>query len=156
MPQYFVKVIKLTLALFLGCAFFVAATGCTHMSNADMASSSSTTDTNALMIRGQASSSDADNTSKNDRDRSSNTLTSGDQGNSPEDRDLTQKIRHSLVANTDYSINAKNIKIITVNGRVTLRGPVNSEAEKSGVLALARNSTGDGNVDDQLEIKSNQ
>jgi osmotically-inducible protein OsmY len=156
MAQYFVKVIKLNFALLiLGCAF-VAATGCTHMSNTDVASSSSTTDTNALMIQGQASSSDSDNTGKNDRDRSGNTLTAGDQGNSPEDRDLTQKIRHSLIANTDYSTTAKNIKIITVNGRVTLRGPVNSEAEKSGVLALARNIAGDGNVDDQLEIKSNQ
>jgi hyperosmotically inducible protein len=153
MTQYFVKAIKLDFALLvLGCVF-VAATGCTHMSNANVASS--TADTNTLVIQRQASSSDADNTGKNNRDRSGNTLTSGDQGASPEDRDLTQKIRHSLIANTDYSINAKNIKIITINGRVTLRRPVNSEAEKSGLLALAQNIAGEGNVDDQLEIKLN-
>jgi osmotically-inducible protein OsmY len=40
----------------------------------------------------------------------------------------------------------------TVNGKVTLRGPVDSESEKSGAVALARNIAGDGNVDDQLEV----
>jgi len=68
---------------------------------------------------------------------------------------LTQRIRQSLVADTNYSMTAENIKIITVNGKVTLRGPVNSDAEKSGAEALAKSIAGDGNVDDQLEIKSN-
>jgi hypothetical protein len=139
-------------ALIMGCVL-VAATGCTHTPSTNAAGS--TTDNNALAMQGQSASADADNTAKNDRDSAGNTLTSGDQGNAPADRELTRKIRQSLVADTNYSTMAKNIKIITVNGRVTLRGPVNSESEKSGLAALARSIAGDGNVDDQLEVKSN-
>jgi hyperosmotically inducible periplasmic protein len=98
---------------------------------------------------------DVDNSGINDRDRDTNNLTPGDQGNTQADIDLTQKIRKSLVMDTTYSMTAKNIKIITLNGRVTLRGPVNSDSEKSGIEALAKNIAGDGNVDDQIEVKSN-
>jgi len=54
-----------------------------------------------------------------------------------------------------YSTTAKNIKIVTVNGKVTLRGPVNSEAEKTSIVTIAKTVAGDGNVDDQLEVKAN-
>jgi osmotically-inducible protein OsmY len=97
---------------------------------------------------------DADNSGKNVRDRNGNTLTPGDQGTTPEDRDVTQKVRKSLVMDTTYSMTAKNIKIITVSGKVTLRGPVNSDAEKTGIVSLAKSIAGDGNVEDQLEVKS--
>jgi osmotically-inducible protein OsmY len=99
---------------------------------------------------------DVDNTAKNARDRNDATLTPGDQGNSPTDRATTQNIRKALVSGpTDYSTTAQNIKIITIDGRVTLRGPVKSAVEKAGIVALAKNIAGDANVDDQLEIKSN-
>ena len=99
---------------------------------------------------------DADNTAKNVRDRDDATLTPGDQGNSPTDREITQKIRKTLVSGSnDYSVTAKNVKIITVNGKVTLRGPVKTEAEKMGIVMLARNIAGEGNVEDQLEVKAN-
>jgi osmotically-inducible protein OsmY len=99
---------------------------------------------------------DADNTARNVRDRADTTLTPGDQGNSPVDREITQKIRKALVTGPgDYSATARNIKIITVNGKVTLRGPVRTEAEKSGIASLARSLAGEGNVDDQLEVKAN-
>lgn len=99
---------------------------------------------------------DADNTAKNVRDRDDATLTPGDQGTSPADREMTQKIRKALVIDTSgYSATAKNIKIITVNGKVTLRGPVKTDAEKMGIVTIAKSVAGEGNVEDQLEVKAN-
>jgi hyperosmotically inducible periplasmic protein len=99
---------------------------------------------------------DADNTARNVRDRDDATLTPGDQGNSPADREITHKIRKTLVSGpTDYSVTAKNIKIITVNGKATLRGPVKTEAEKAAIVSLAKTIAGESNVDDQLEVKTN-
>src|ERR1041385_8893131 len=66
-----------------------------------------------------------DNTAVNARDRDDNTLTPGDQGTSEADREVTRNIRRALMKNDQLSTTAKNIKIITVNGKVTLRGPVN-------------------------------
>src|SRR5882672_9410079 len=97
---------------------------------------------------------DADNTGRNVRDRNDATLTAGDQANSPADLEITQKVRQALVSDTSYSMTAKNVKIITTNGKVTLRGPVKSEAEKKGIVTLAKNVAGEGNVDDQLEVKA--
>jgi len=98
----------------------------------------------------------SDNSGINVRDRQDVTLTPGDQGSSPADREITQKIRKILVSGpSDYSVTTKNIKIITVNGKVTLRGPVKTDAEKSGIVSLAKTIAGEGNVDDQLEVKAN-
>ena len=106
--------------------------------------------------RTNAAAADADNTARNTRDRNDATLTPGDQGTSPADRETTRKIRKALVIDASgYSVTAKNIKIITVNGKVTLRGPVKTEAEKTGIVAIAKNMAGEGNVDDQLEVKAN-
>jgi osmotically-inducible protein OsmY len=83
-------------------------------------------------------------------------LTPEDQGGSPADREVTQKIRKALVIDSSgYSTTAKNIKIITVNGKVTLRGPVKTDAEKTGIVAIAKGIAGDANVDDQLDVKAN-
>jgi len=99
---------------------------------------------------------DADNTAKNERDRNDTTLTPGDQGKSPADRAVTQNIRKAIVSDSNgYSATAKNIKIITINGKTTLRGPVKSDAEKTGIVTLAKTIAGEGNVDDQLEVKAN-
>jgi hypothetical protein len=65
-----------------------------------------------------------DNTGKNVRDRDSNNLTPLDQSESESDRTITQEIRKAVMADDSLSTNAKNIKIITINGVVTLRGPV--------------------------------
>jgi hypothetical protein len=61
---------------------------------------------------------DADNTARNARDRNNATLTPDDQGNSPADREITQKIREVLIDASSYSATAKNIKIVTVNGKL--------------------------------------
>ena len=103
----------------------------------------------------KAAAPDADNTARNVRDRNDATLTPGDQGTSPADREVTQKIRKALVQDSSgYSTTAKNVKIITTNGKVTLRGPVMSDAEKMGIVTIAKGIAGEGNVDDQLEVKA--
>ncbi len=79
-----------------------------------------------------------DNTATNERDRSGETQTSGDQSNSSSDLKITQAIRQALMKDGDLSTTAKNIKIITANGQVTLRGPVKTAQEKSKIDQLAR------------------
>ena len=75
-----------------------------------------------------------------------------DQKNDREDIQLTAAIRKSLVADRDLSMNAKNVKIITRDGSVTLRGVVDSEAEKAKVEDEAR-AAGVRNVDNQLDVR---
>jgi len=94
----------------------------------------------------------ADNTGKNVRDRSGDTLTAGDQPENAGDRDITQGVRKAIVANKHLSTNAHNVKIVTVNGVVTLRGPVDSAAEKAKVAAAANHVAGVKRVDNQTEI----
>ena len=91
-------------------------------------------------------------TSVNIRDRSGETLTPGDQSERA-DRTLSQRIRQAVAADEFLSTTAKNIKIIVVNGVVTLRGPVNSPQEKGGIEAKAQHIAGTNKVDNQLEIK---
>ena len=95
----------------------------------------------------------ADNTAMNERDRSGQTQTSGDQSNSSADLKITQAIRQALMKESDLSTTAKNIKIITDNGQVTLRGPVNSAQEKSKIDHLARSAAGGAKIHDQLDVK---
>jgi osmotically-inducible protein OsmY len=95
----------------------------------------------------------ADNTGKNARDKSGATLTPMDQSNDKRDLDMTQKIRKALVDDNSLSNNAKNIKVITVNGIVTLRGPVESAEERNKVMAKAK-SIADGKLKNELEIHS--
>jgi osmotically-inducible protein OsmY len=93
-----------------------------------------------------------DNTGRNARDREEGALTSGDQSNTPADRELTQKIRRAVVADNSLSMTAHNVKIITVNGQVTLRGPVKSEQEKQAIERKAVEIAGAGKVQNQLEV----
>jgi hyperosmotically inducible protein len=94
-----------------------------------------------------------DNTGRNVRDRGGATLTPGDQSESEADRTLTQQIRKAVVADESLSTMAKNIKIITVDGLVTLRGPVQSLHEKATIAAKAQEFVGVNKIDNQLEVK---
>ena len=98
----------------------------------------------------------ADNTTKNQRDRSGETRTSGDQSNSPEDVQITATIRRAVVGDHSLSATAKNVKIITADGVVTLRGPVQTEAEKTKIAELAQSAAGNANIDNQLEVKASK
>jgi hyperosmotically inducible protein len=94
-----------------------------------------------------------DNTSRNVRDRGGATLTPGDQSESEADRTLTQQIRRAVVTDDSLSTTAKNIKIITVDGVVTLRGPVQNPREKEIIEAKAQQIAGADKIDNQLEVK---
>jgi len=96
----------------------------------------------------------ADNSGKNVRDRQDNARTPGDQSNSKSDMAITQEVRKAVVADKALSTNAHNVKIITKNGVVTLRGPVKSPEEKDTIAAKAKQVAGVKNVDNQLEIAS--
>jgi len=94
-----------------------------------------------------------DNTARNVRDRNSSTLTPLDQGNSKADVDTTAQIRKEIIAGKNMSVNARNVKIITIDGRVTLRGPVNTAEEKRLIGEIADRIARSENVDNQLEVK---
>jgi hyperosmotically inducible protein len=94
-----------------------------------------------------------DNSARNVLDRNSSTLTPLDQGNSHADVNTTAQIRKEIIADSGMSVNAQNVKIITIDGRVTLRGPVNSEEEKRLIGEIADRVAHAGNVDNQLEVK---
>jgi hyperosmotically inducible periplasmic protein len=94
-----------------------------------------------------------DNTATNERDRSGETQTSGDQSNSSADLKITQAIRQTLMRDSELSTTAKNIKIITDNGQVTLRGPVKNAQEKAKIDQLARSAAGGAKIIDQLDVK---
>jgi hyperosmotically inducible protein len=97
---------------------------------------------------------DADNTARNVADRDGTAPTPLDQGGSEGDRAITQHIRQAVTGNDSLSMNAHNVKIITQDGVVTLRGPVETEAEKSVVVAAAQSTPGVQRVDDRLEVKA--
>jgi hyperosmotically inducible periplasmic protein len=96
---------------------------------------------------------DADNTGRNERDRNDQTLTPLDQGNSPADIRTTASIRKEIGAAANMSVNARNVKIITKDGKVTLRGPVNSAEEKRLIGEIANRIARAANVNNQLEVK---
>jgi hyperosmotically inducible protein len=98
----------------------------------------------------------ADNTKKNERDRSGETTTSGDQSNSQEDVKITAAIRRAVVGDHSLSATAKNVKIITANGLVTLRGPVKNDAKKAKIAELAQSTVGNVKIDNQLEVKTSK
>lgn len=94
----------------------------------------------------------ADNTQKNQRDRDESSLTPIDQSNDPADLKITAETRKMLVADKSLSMNAKNVKVVTVAGVVTLRGPVSSEAEKTAVAKHAQ-MAGAKSVTNEIEVK---
>ncbi len=93
-----------------------------------------------------------DNTAVNQRDAAANTKTPIDQKENQADVSLTAKIRQQVLEVKDLSIDARNAKIITADGKVTLRGPVKSMEEKETLARIARGVAGEGNVDNQLEV----
>jgi osmotically-inducible protein OsmY len=93
-----------------------------------------------------------DNTGRNVRDRNDQNKTATDQSESEADRTISQNLRQAITADDSLSTNGKNVKIITIDGTVTLRGPVRSEKEKTVIGAKAQQIAGVKNVDNQLEI----
>jgi osmotically-inducible protein OsmY len=94
-----------------------------------------------------------DNSAVNVRDRNPNAMTAGQQANAKTDVELTREIRRSVVKDESLSMMAHNVKIVTANGNVTLRGPVKTEDEKNEIATKAQAIAGADKVDNQLEVK---
>ena len=95
----------------------------------------------------------ADNTARNVRDRNEGAKTPLDQGNNERDLRITQQIRKAVTDDASLSFDAQNVKIITLDSVVTLRGPVESDAEKAAIAEKAQRAAGVARVDNQLDVK---
>jgi osmotically-inducible protein OsmY len=93
----------------------------------------------------------ADNTKVNTRDRK-DSLTPMDQSNSAAQIAITANIRKGIMGDKTVAFNGKNVKIITVGTRVTLRGPVQSSKERTAIEGIAKRTAGVSDVDNQLEV----
>ena len=94
---------------------------------------------------------DPTNTGVNTRDSNSTAKTPLDQNENKTDIHITAEIRKQVV-DTKMSVDAQNVKIITQDGKVTLRGPVATAQEKQLVDGIAKSVAGDDKVDNQLEV----
>jgi osmotically-inducible protein OsmY len=98
----------------------------------------------------------ADNSGRNQRDRSMETQTSGDQSESSSDIKITAAIRRAVMHDDSLSMMAKNVKIITADNVVTLRGPVKNAEEKTKIAELAKTNAGQATVHNELEVKTSE
>ena len=94
----------------------------------------------------------ADNTKVNKQDRAKDAATADQQKENSSDREITQKIRQSLMDDKTLSTYAHNVKVITQDGQVTLKGPVRTEEEKKIVEAKATEVAGTGHVVNQMSV----
>jgi len=97
-----------------------------------------------------------DNTKVNERDRNTARPTADQQKENRSDLEITRQIRRSITQDKGLSTYAKNIKIITQNGGVTLRGPVRSEEEKKSVESKATDVAGSSHVKSEIQVASKQ
>ncbi len=97
-----------------------------------------------------------DNTKVNDRDRNTGEVTADQQKENRPDLDITRDIRRSIMQDKSLSSYAHNVKIISQNGMVTLKGPVRSEDDKMAIESKAAAVVGRNKVTSQLEVKPKQ
>ena len=126
----------------------VALLGC-DQPNTTMNDGATRTGTSTVVTSGTPT---RDNSAVNKRDRDTSTKTPLDQNENSVDIGITANIRKSVV-DTKMSTNAQNVKIITQDGNVTLRGPVKNQEEKNRIEEIARNVAGVKAVDSQLEVE---
>jgi hypothetical protein len=94
-----------------------------------------------------------DNSAVNKRDQKPGAKTADQQKMNARDRELTAKIRRAVMADKSLSMNGHNVKIIAADGQVTLKGPVNSEAEVKSILDKAIAVTGSAaKVTNQMSV----
>ena len=131
------------------------ALGC-NQSNPPASSATSTTESETRITANRPTTTepiDRTNTGVNVRDRDSTAKTPIDQNENQADIDITAEIRKRVVE-TKMSVNAHNVKIITQDGMVTLRGPVKTEEEKRTIEQIALTAAGANKVDNQLEVNN--
>lgn len=133
----------------------IAAGSILCLSGCDTSDDTNTTrDSQATQARG-TSTTQADNTGRNRDDARRNAMTPIDQSQETEHVELTGDIRRAVLADETLSMGAKNCKIITdKSGKVWLRGPVDSQAEKELIERIARRIAGEDAVTNQLEVKT--
>jgi hyperosmotically inducible protein len=107
-----------------------------------------------LAVQAVSAHTQPDNTKVNKEDRSSSAVTADQQKNDHNDRYLTQQIRKAVMADKTLSSYAHNVKIVSQDGTVTLKGPVRSDDERKAIIAKAEQIAGSGKVTDQLAVKS--
>jgi len=107
----------------------------------------------ALPTYAQNSNTQPDNTRVNKRDRKPGAVTADQQKMNMSDRDLTKKIRQAVMADKSLSTYAHNVKIVSQNGTVTLKGPVRSDVEKSTIEAKATEIAGADKVKNEISVK---
>jgi hyperosmotically inducible protein len=95
-----------------------------------------------------------DNSAANKQDR--NSPTADQAKNNMSDRDMMKNIRRDVVKDKSISTYGHNVKIIAEHGKITLKGPVHSDDEKKAIEEHARKYAGDGNVDNQISVKTDQ
>jgi hyperosmotically inducible periplasmic protein len=123
--------------------------GCGQHSDTSTTSQTSAPDNTAVVPTTQP-----DNTAINTRDQTPGAITAGMAGQGKADVDIAADIRRQIM-NGKMSVAAQNTKIICLAGKVTLRGPVNTQDEKDSVGNIANGVAGSSNVDNQLEVKPN-
>jgi hyperosmotically inducible periplasmic protein len=97
-----------------------------------------------------------DNTSVNKQDRSGSQPTADQANNKMSDREIMRHIRQDVVKDKSLSTYGHNVKIICEHGKVTLRGPVHSEEEKKAIEQHAVKYAGEGNVTNDLSVKTDE
>jgi osmotically-inducible protein OsmY len=65
-----------------------------------------------------------------------------------------QNIRKAIMADQSMSTYAKNVKVISENGKITLKGPVRTDEERKNVEAKAVEIAGAGNVVNKITVKA--
>ncbi len=103
-----------------------------------------------------ATSAPADNTRVNKEDRQQGGVTADQQKENKADRELAQRVRRAFTSDKSLSTYARNVKIIAQDGKVTLKGPVRSDAEKQKLEAKAAEVAGEGNVTSQITVRAAQ
>ena len=139
-------------AFFTLLAVLVVMTGCGQTNSTPSAAVPPESTAPAASGRTVRNTAEPDNTAVNKRDADSNAITPIDQKENQADVNLTAKIRRQVLEVKDLSVDARNAKIITADGKVTLRGPVSSSEERETLARIALEVAGEGNVDNQLEV----
>jgi len=102
--------------------------------------------------QGNSSPPAADNSKTNRGDTDQGAVTADQQKSNPADRETTRNIRTAIMKDKSLSTYAHNVKVITQDGKVTLKGPVRSDDEKTNVEAKAVAVAGADNVTSQLTV----
>ncbi len=107
-----------------------------------------------IAVRAQDQSSSPSSTAADNSARNKNHNTTADQqANNKSDTEITREIRRAIVSDKSLSTYAHNVKVITRNGAVTLKGPVHTDEEKHAVASKAADVVGQDKVTDQLTVK---